>query len=149
MASWLLVIPLGLALVKSRPEVLGLAPDGAPPAESLATPLQAASGAEGRRRKLWAAPARAASGTVPSGEAERHDGGPAAAPERESWHVGEALRTRQFWIMGVATAIPSMLITGMVFHQFSYFLEQGRFNTRYGNRGISVVQLGLAKTGTF
>ena len=48
-----------------------------------------------------------------------------AALEAESWPVALALRTRQFWIMAVSMAIPSMLITGMVFHQISYFEEIG------------------------
>lgn len=48
-----------------------------------------------------------------------------AALEEESWPVAMALRTREFWIMAVAMSIPSMLITGMVVHQISYFNEVG------------------------
>jgi cyanate permease len=39
--------------------------------------------------------------------------------------LGEALRTVTFWVLAVAVAIPSMLITGMIFHQISYFEGQG------------------------
>lgn len=65
------------------------------------------------------------------------DGGPArlAAPEvgeatngaieAPGWTPGEAMRTPQFWIMALSNAVPSMLITGMVFHQISYFGERG------------------------
>ncbi len=92
--SWLLVIPLALALVKSRPEVLGLEPDGGP--------------AQPGGKELDA-------------KADKD----AEAQERPSWHIREAIRTRQFWIMAVATAVPSMLITGMVIHQSSYFVGRG------------------------
>jgi sugar phosphate permease len=94
MGSWLLVIPIALLFVKSRPEELGLSPDGAAPSQV----------------------------ERPEGEGTATS---APAAGGESWRIGEAIRTRQFWIMGVAVAIPSMLITGMVFHQISYFLEQG------------------------
>jgi len=37
----------------------------------------------------------------------------------------EALRTVTFWVLAVAISIPSMLITGLIFHQISYFEGQG------------------------
>lgn len=93
--TWVLLIPVALILVRDKPEAVGLAPDG-----------NAASGAA-------------------SGQAAV-DGEPVEKPkEPESWTAGEAMRTRQFWIMAVSNAVPSMLITGMVFHQISYFEEQG------------------------
>lgn len=89
--TWVLVIPLALVFVRSRPEAVGLHPDGEAPENRDAAPAQA------------------------------HQG----AGEQESWTVGEALRTPQFWIMALANSVPSMLITGMVVHQISYFGEQG------------------------
>ena len=70
-----------------------------------------------------------------------------AALEAESWTVAMALRTRQFWIMAVAMSIPSMLITGMVFHQISYFEEIGLGAQTAANvftySGFSMVASGL------
>lgn len=43
----------------------------------------------------------------------------------DSWTQGEVLRSVTFWILGIALAIPSALITGMVIHQISYFERQG------------------------
>lgn len=43
----------------------------------------------------------------------------------DGFTVPEALRTVTFWLLAVGTAIPAMLITGMIFHQISYFEGQG------------------------
>ena len=62
----------------------------------------------------------------PAQKAAREDGGATdGAIEPAGWTPGEAMRTPQFWIMALSNAVPSMLITGMVFHQISYFGEQG------------------------
>ncbi len=64
------------------------------------------------------------------------DGDPKPSPGEENqasdvngledgFTVSEALRTVTFWVLAVGTAIPAMLITGMIFHQISYFQEQG------------------------
>jgi OFA family oxalate/formate antiporter-like MFS transporter len=37
----------------------------------------------------------------------------------------EAVRTRQYWIMAVATALPSMIITGIHFHTVQIYLDHG------------------------
>lgn len=88
--TWTLVIPVALVFVRSRPEAVGLHPDGQAP-ENRDAAAEAGQG----------------------------------AGEQASWTVGEALRTPQFWIMALANSVPSMLITGMVVHQISYFGEQG------------------------
>ncbi|MCZ6628318.1 MAG: MFS transporter [SAR324 cluster bacterium] len=108
LATWVLVIPSALLLVRNRPEALGLMPDGAGGATAQAD--------------------------VPPDE----DG---------SWTVREALRTRQFWIMAVSIAIPSMLITGMVFHQISYLRGMGLSAQAAANvftvTAVSMVAFGL------
>ena len=89
--TWVLLIPISLIFVRSRPEVVGLEPDGG----------------------------------APVAEEELRENAGEEAHEPANWTAGEALRTPQFWIMALSNAVPSMLITGMVFHQISYFGEQG------------------------
>ena len=43
----------------------------------------------------------------------------------QGFTVKEAIRTATFWVLAVAISIPSMLITGLIFHQISYFEGQG------------------------
>lgn len=45
--------------------------------------------------------------------------------EEESWTLAEALRTRTFWILVGCTGIPSMINTGLIFHQVSILGERG------------------------
>lgn len=115
--TWVLVIPAALIFVRNRPELLGLAPDGAP------LPGMAA-----------------AESTEDAQDAEN-------AQEEENWTVREALHTPQFWIMAVSISVPSMLITGMVFHQISYFREQGLSAQAAANvftvTAVSMVVFGL------
>ncbi len=91
---WLLLIPVTLALVVDRPDVLGLAPDGDRPA-------------------------------VPA--AGRHGATRAAlrTEDAESWTPREAMRTGTFWVLAVALAVPSALVTGMYVYHVSYFRQQG------------------------
>jgi MFS family permease len=49
----------------------------------------------------------------------------AGEPQEESWTPREALRTATFWVLAVALAIPSALITGMYIYHVSYFRERG------------------------
>ena len=53
------------------------------------------------------------------GEASQADG------LEDGFSVSEAMRTVAFWVLAVANAVPAMLITGMIFHQISYFEGQG------------------------
>ncbi len=39
--------------------------------------------------------------------------------QRESWALKEAIKTREFWILGLVSAIPSMFTTGLTFHIYT------------------------------
>lgn len=39
--------------------------------------------------------------------------------QRESWALKEAIITREFWILGLVSAIPSMFTTGLTFHIYT------------------------------
>ncbi len=51
------------------------------------------------------------------------------ALEEESWSLPEALKTRTFWLILFCSAIPSMINTGLIFHQVSIFAEKGLSST--------------------
>jgi MFS family permease len=48
-----------------------------------------------------------------------------APAQEEHWTLGEALRTRSFWLLNYVTVIPSAIITGCVFHQISILGQAG------------------------
>lgn len=53
-------------------------------------------------------------------------GAPARSREPEvSWTPHEAMHTATYWIMAVALAVPSAMITGMYVYHVSYFRSQG------------------------
>jgi MFS family permease len=58
----------------------------------------------------------------PAGESKEASG---ANGLDEGFTLKEAMRTVAFWVLAVALAIPSMLLTGLIFHQISYFEIQG------------------------
>lgn len=62
-------------------------------------------------------------GQLPDGQTPPDDD----APPLEEWGVerGEALRTRAFWILALATALTSMLSTALNFHQIALLGESG------------------------
>lgn len=68
-------------------------------------------------------------GLLPDGELQRPAGESDGAADVNGLEHGftlmEALRTVTFWVLAVAIAIPAMLLTGMIFHQISYFEGQG------------------------
>ena len=68
-------------------------------------------------------------GLLPDGELQRPAGESDEASNvsglEQGFTLREALGTMTFWVLAVAIAIPYMLITGMIFHQISYFEEQG------------------------
>ncbi|HKI98939.1 MAG TPA: MFS transporter [bacterium] len=92
---WMLLIPAVLLLMIDRPDDLGLLPDGVRPSTAAATD--------------------------PAGPADP----PAVSADEVSWTPREALHTHTFWILAVAMAIPSALITGMYIYHVQYFLQQG------------------------
>ena len=59
-----------------------------------------------------------------AGTQSAEDGAKSAALE-ENWTLAEAIRTVPFWMIALAMAVPGMLLTGMMFHQISYFQQQG------------------------
>ena len=48
-----------------------------------------------------------------------------APAQEEHWTLGEALRTRSFWLLNYITVVPSAIITGCVFHQISILGQAG------------------------
>ena len=67
-------------------------------------------------------------GLLPDGDGATAPALAAASSEPspdEAFTVSEALATPTFWILALSLAIPSMLITGLIFHQISYFQGQG------------------------
>lgn len=105
---WALIIPAALFLVINRPEDLQLLPDGDKDAGE-SSPTDSAETA----------------GAAQSGKA-------ASSREPEvSWTLAEARRTFTFWIIAVALANPSALITGLVVHQISYFVEDQGFSAQF------------------
>jgi MFS family permease len=60
------------------------------------------------------------------------DGGPAPAAEamtpavvEHTWTVSQAIRSRTFWLLLFASLIPGTVMTGLFFHQVSYFTARG------------------------
>ncbi len=62
---------------------------------------------------------------APEPGAQPGKSGAGGAPLEENWTLSEAMRTVSFWLIAVAMAVPSGLLTGMMFHQISYFQQQG------------------------
>lgn len=45
--------------------------------------------------------------------------------EKESWHLNEAVKTKEFWFVGLISMIAPMISTGMMFHFFSLMELKG------------------------
>lgn len=67
------------------------------------------------------------------------------APET-NWTRGEALRTRQFWILSLGKATHGALITGLTFHQISLMAEQG-INANVAAMALTVAALARLVAG--
>jgi MFS family permease len=91
LATWLILLPLGLLFVHSKPEHLGLTPDGAPP----------------------------------KSRADKESLDATEAADSVGLTLPQTLRTPAFWIIALALASLSMLVTGIFFHQLSVFETQG------------------------
>jgi MFS family permease len=63
-------------------------------------------------------------GLQPDGDAQ-HDGDPPAQGAGTGLSIGEAMRTPAFWVIALALATFSMLVTGLFFHQVSIFQSAG------------------------
>jgi MFS family permease len=92
----LVMAPLAWYFTRERPEQIGMLPDGVP---RQALPDKAT---EVDLSPSW---------TEPAGET--------------SWTAAEAMRTPAFWIILVATSIPSMVGTGAQFHHMSILTGNG------------------------
>ena len=67
-------------------------------------------------------------GMLPDGDGPESNKAKETADRRdldEGFTLSEALQTVTFWVLAFSLAVPSMLVTGMIFHQISYFEEQG------------------------
>ena len=102
-ALGILTLALGVApsllLVARRPEDMGLAPDPAP------------------------ASARAESGE--QGSAASQSSGNSGSFAEIDFTVGQALRTRAFWILAIFSGAGMMVQAGVSLHQVSHYISQG------------------------
>ncbi len=106
-------IPLALT-VRHRPEEMGLLPDGEPPAlaEALASP---------------------------SPEAEGRGGGHSGMGEEEGLTIGQALRTRSFWVLASALVLTYVGGLAVIVHVIPYLDESGGFT----EEGAAMIAMGI------
>ena len=98
---WLVGIPLAL-LLRNRPEDMGQVPDGIP-----------------SRRESQAADDAKLAPSAPPGRAD-------SAERREvEFTVGQALRTSTFWILVLAMAFRSSILSSIVVHQIAHLEDIG------------------------
>lgn len=45
--------------------------------------------------------------------------------ERESWHLNEALKTKEFWFIGIISMVAPMISTGLMFHFYTIMPLKG------------------------
>ncbi len=45
--------------------------------------------------------------------------------EKDSWTLNQALKTKEFWFIGIISMIPPMIVTGLMFHFFSIMSIKG------------------------
>ncbi|MDP2950339.1 MAG: MFS transporter [Chloroflexota bacterium] len=110
LVQWAVCIPLAL-LVWSRPEDRGLLPDGERPALSLSKGPAVAAGSWPDQDERSAVPEAAAVG----------DGFP--RPQDEGLSMGQAVRTRSFWLLATAMALAGLGSTAIIVHQIPFFTE--------------------------
>ena len=116
--QWAVCIPLAL-IVRNRPQDLGLLPDGEP-----ALPVERQVAADERR--------------APAGDA----GGPGygvAARQDEGLTIGQALRTRSFWLLAVAMSLIGFGSVAIIAHQVAFLEESMGFSPLMA----SAVQMGV------
>ena len=113
------VVP-SLLLVARRPEDMGLEPDPAPAREDAATQNVEADGGSGN-----------------SGSFAEID-----------FTVGQALRTRAFWILAVFSGASMMVQAGLSLHQVSHYISQG-IDPRFAAISASTFALAQMPAGLF
>jgi len=116
--QWADCIPLAL-VVRNRPQDLGLLPDGEP-----ALPVERQVAADERR--------------APAGDAEGPGYG-VAARQDEGFTIGQALRTRSFWLLAVAMSLIGFGSVAIIAHQVAFLEESMGFSPLMA----SVVQMGV------
>ena len=127
-SSWALLLPI-LWFVRSRPEDLGLRPDGRAAPEARAE-AKHGSGAPVARREPGATGARPDEATpreAGQGSDSADDSGSprASQPEITGLTLKQALRTSAFWIVAVGLSLIALLMTGLFFHQVAIFQHRG------------------------
>lgn len=95
---WAIMVPMAWFLIRNRPEDLGLRPDN--------ITGQAAKTPEENSPK----PDITSTGV---------------SQEDDAWTVGEAMRTRSFWLLMFCTTIPAAVNTGLTFHLTSIMRSSG------------------------
>lgn len=134
--TMVLMVPPVLLLVVNRPEDMGMAPDGG----AMQGNREAAHDTEGGLKQSTEGGSKnstedstgkgtgkvsekGADRAMASNSAPQQD--PSPPHDDGSYTLREAMHTAAFWIMAIAMAIPSLIITGVIFHQISYFQQQG------------------------
>ena len=109
--------------IRRRPEDIGLLPDGASRDQ--------------------------ASTNGPHGEASASEGAPAIPEDGEaSWTTHEALRTRSFWMLAIASLLGVMGSSGLAFNMVPYFREVSGLSTALAAGVLSLSTfLSLANLG--
>lgn len=95
MVVLLITLPAGL-FMRSTPESMGLRPDGDPDTAK-----------------------------DPSSSSEEGRVAPVVARQEHSWRLGEAVRTRAFWLLVVGFNVGSVALTAMLLHQIPYIQDKG------------------------
>lgn len=116
--QWAVCIPLAL-IVRNRPQDLGLLPDGEP-----ALPAERQVAADERQ--------------APAGDAEGPGYG-VAARQDEGLTIGQALRTRSFWLLAVAMSLIGFGSVAIIAHQVAFLEESMGFSSLMA----SAVQMGV------
>jgi len=116
--QWAVCIPLAL-IVRNRPQDLGLLPDGEP-----ALPAERQVAADERQ--------------APAGDAEGPGYGMAARQD-EGLTIGQALRTRSFWLVAVAMSLIGFGSVAIIAHQVAFLEESMGFSSLMA----SAVQMGV------
>ena len=116
--QWAVCIPLAL-VVRNRPQDLGLLPDGEP-----ALPAERQVAADERQ--------------APAGDAEGPGYG-VAARQDEGLTIGQALRTRSFWLVAVAMSLIGFGSVAIIAHQVAFLEESMGFSSLMA----SAVQMGV------
>jgi MFS family permease len=104
----ILLTPTAAIFLRRRPEDIGLLPDGATRPSSVTDPTGEMR--TGRTSATAVLGAESASGT---------------APREPSWQLGEALRTRTFWLLLASSGLTGFTVAGVTTYQIPLLLHNG------------------------